>query len=91
MSMIFAHAPVILPAVLRVRVPYRARFYAHLALLHASLVLRLVGGDLSADVRLWQWGGVLNELALLLFLVSTAASVATGRRPAVAAADASLR
>ncbi|HET8673014.1 MAG TPA: hypothetical protein VFL87_05235, partial [Thermoleophilaceae bacterium] len=88
MSMVFAHAPVIVPAVLRVRLPYSPRFYVHLALLHASLVLRLIGGDLAQDVKLWQWGGVLGEVAILLFLVSTASAVlaalqsARGRVPA---------
>ena len=36
-SMVFGHAPVIVPAVLRVAVPYQAAFYAPLLLLHASL------------------------------------------------------
>ncbi|MBF6613339.1 MAG: hypothetical protein IVW55_09450 [Chloroflexi bacterium] len=44
-SMIFAHAPVILPAVTGLAVPYRRAFYGHLALLHASLALR-IGSDL---------------------------------------------
>jgi hypothetical protein len=58
MSMVFAHAPVIVPAVLRVPLPFRPGFYAHLALLHASLALRLLGGDLAGNTVLWQWGGV---------------------------------
>src|SRR5690606_26048263 len=36
MSMIMAHAPVILPAVLRVPLPYRSLFYVPVALLHLS-------------------------------------------------------
>jgi hypothetical protein len=80
MSMVFAHAPVIVPAVLRVAVPYRRRFVIHLALLHASLLLRVLGGDLLGDARLWQWGGALNETAIVLFLLSTAAAVAAARR-----------
>ncbi|MFW5943201.1 MAG: hypothetical protein ACOCXI_15460, partial [Chloroflexota bacterium] len=69
-SMIFGHAPVIIPAVLRVRVPYRPVYYVHLALLHLSLVLR-VSGDLTVAPVLRQWGGLLNEVAILLFLVVT--------------------
>jgi hypothetical protein len=79
-SMVFAHAPVIVPAVLRVPLPYRPRFYAHLALLHASLALRLVGGGLSGDVAAWRWGGVLGEVAILLFLASSAHAVLHARR-----------
>ena len=49
-SMIFGHAPIILPAITGVAVPYRQAFYAHLALLHISLAIRL-GGDLLACCR----------------------------------------
>jgi hypothetical protein len=75
MSMVFGHAPVTIPAVLRVPLPYRPRFYAHLALLHAGLVVRVIGGDLLAIGGMWQLGGLLNVLALLLFLASSVASV----------------
>ncbi|HET9494885.1 MAG TPA: hypothetical protein VFR15_11705 [Chloroflexia bacterium] len=78
-SMVFAHAPIILPAVTGAAVPYRPLFYAHLALLHASLVVR-VAGDLTgwADGR--QWGGMANVAAVVLFVASTAWAVATARR-----------
>jgi hypothetical protein len=78
-SMVFAHAPIILPAVTGAAVPYRPAFYAHLALLHASLVVRVVG-DLTgwADGR--QWGGMANVAAVVLFVVSTAWAVASARR-----------
>ncbi len=75
MSMIFAHAPVIVPAVLGRPLPYRAGLYVPLALLHASLLLRLAGGDWAGSVDAWQWGGSLNEVAILLFLVLAAALV----------------
>jgi hypothetical protein len=74
-SMVFGHAPVIVPAVLRLPLPYRPRFYAHLALLHAGLVVRIVGGDVLGMEGMRQLGGVLNVLALLLFVASSAASV----------------
>src|SRR5690606_5286787 len=41
MSMIMAHAPVILPAVIRRPLPYRWFLYLPVALLHASLVVRV--------------------------------------------------
>ncbi len=71
-SMIFGHAPVIIPAVLRVPIPYRPRFYVYLALLHISLVLRVVG-DLTMQFELRRWGGMLNAVAVLLFLALTLA------------------
>ena len=80
MSMVFAHAPVIVPAVLRVGLPFRRSFYAHLGLLHLSLALRLVGGDLAGSSVLWQLGGILGEIAILLFLVATAAALFADRR-----------
>ncbi|WP_433227168.1 hypothetical protein [Actinomadura formosensis] len=66
MSMVFGHAPVILPAVLRIRFPYHPVLYAPLVLLHASLLLR-VAGDLSGVTPARATGGVLGEVSLLLF------------------------
>jgi hypothetical protein len=79
-SMVFAHAPVIFPGVLRVSVPYKTRYYAHLGLLHASLALRVFAGDLAGEELLWQWGGALNEAAIVLFIVSTGAAAISARR-----------
>lgn len=70
MSMIFGHAPVIIPSVMGVKVPYTPAFYAHLILLHVSLVVR-IAGDLLSSPALRQWGGLFNEIALLLFLALT--------------------
>lgn len=67
-SMIFAHAPVIVPAVLGRPLPYHRWFYLPLVLLHASLLLRLVAGDAADNRASWQWGGILNEIALLLYM-----------------------
>ena len=83
-SMVFGHAPVILPAVLRVPLPYHLVLYVPLALLHGSLALRIVGGDVARASWAFQLGGVLNVTALLLFL-GTAAAITTlsrGRGPA---------
>jgi hypothetical protein len=78
-SMVFAHAPVIVPAVLGVALPFRRAMYGPLALLHAGLVLRLLG-DLWGDLTIWRWGGVLDETAILAFLAVAAWSAVRGRR-----------
>jgi Ca2+/Na+ antiporter len=81
-AMVFGHAPIILPAVVRLAVPFRRFFYVPLILLHFALLLRVVG-----DVLAWNdgrmCGGLLGVLAILLFLVSTAVSVRIGRRTRV--------
>ncbi|WP_407343988.1 hypothetical protein [Pengzhenrongella phosphoraccumulans] len=85
MSMIFGHAPVIVPAVLRVRLPFHRWFYAHVALLHASLLVRVVLGD-AAGIGLWsRIGGVGTELAILAFLAASVTAVRLSRRQKVAA------
>jgi hypothetical protein len=73
-SMIFGHAPIILPALTGLTMEYHRRFYLHLALLHLSLLLRILG-DLTILLPARQWGGLLNVVALLLFLANTATSV----------------
>ena len=80
-SMVFAHAPVIVPSVLRVRFPFHSVSYLPLALLHISLAIRLVGGDALGNDPAWQTGGVLNEIAILLFLAITATTVLRARTP----------
>ncbi|HEX7271473.1 MAG TPA: hypothetical protein VF420_04890 [Casimicrobiaceae bacterium] len=78
-AMIFGHAPVIFPAVVRVAIPYHASFYAPLALLHVSLILRLAG-DATGRFEWTKLGGMLNALALAAFIVSTVIAVVRGRR-----------
>ncbi|OJX70323.1 hypothetical protein [Magnetospirillum sp. 64-120] len=80
-SMVFGHAPMILPAVLGIRLAYHPVFYLPLALLHLSLGLRLAGDllDLSGSR---QWGGMINALAILLFIVVTLSRVLAARRQA---------
>lgn len=73
-AMIFGHALIIFPAVLGLSIRYSPRLYSHLLLLHLSLLLRVVG-----DLTLWapgrQWGGLLNGVTLLLFLVNNVTSL----------------
>lgn len=75
-SMVFGHAPVIVPAVLRVPLPFTPVFYGHLALLHAGLLIRIIGGDVLGVSGAWHLGGVLNVVAVLVFVgVSAAAAI----------------
>jgi hypothetical protein len=76
-SMIFGHAPIILPALTGLTMEFSRRFYLHLALLHLSLILRILG-DLTLSLPARQWGGLLNVIALLLFLFNTVTSVKRG-------------
>jgi nitrite reductase (NO-forming) len=75
MSMVFAHAPVIAPSVLRRPFQYRPVLYAPLALLHLSLALRLIGGDALSSNVAWRAGGIANVVALLAFVAGTALSL----------------
>jgi hypothetical protein len=72
LSMVMAHAPVILPAVAGVRLAFGSWFYAPLALLHGSLLLRLAWAPAP--------GATLNALALLLFALTVIGSALAWRR-----------
>ena len=73
-SMIFGHAPLIFPAILGVPIRFYPIFYIHLILLHLSLIVRIMG-----DSTFWisgrYWGGMLNGVAIVVFLFSTVFSV----------------
>ncbi|RBY84934.1 hypothetical protein DQ241_16640 [Blastococcus sp. TF02A-30] len=81
-SMIMAHAPVILPAVLRRPLPYHPVLVVPAVLLHVSLVVRLWLGDALGHEVAWRWGGVLNIVAVVSFLVLAAGSVVVAARTA---------
>ncbi|MBI4302018.1 MAG: hypothetical protein HY664_05390 [Chloroflexi bacterium] len=69
-SMIFGHAPIIFPTVLNRTMSFNLSFYVPLIILHLSLVLRMAG-DLLESASGRQWGGLLNVLAIILFMVNT--------------------
>ena len=82
-AMIFGHAPIIFPAILeRTTAPYHPALYVPLLLLHASLLLR-VSGDLMGWWPGRQWGGLLNALAVLFFLVTLARGLTRGSQSAM--------
>jgi hypothetical protein len=70
-SMVFGHAPVILPAVLRTPLPYHPVLYVPLALLHASLAVRV-----ALSTPIGGWG---NAAAIALFILCAAALALKGR------------
>jgi hypothetical protein len=67
-SMVMGHAPVILPAVSRIKLRFGTFFYVPLAALHASLVVRLGFG--LVDPALRTLGVALNAVALALFVAT---------------------
>jgi hypothetical protein len=73
-SMIFGHAPIIFPAILGAPIRYHPAFYIQLILLHFSLAIRMTG-DLMNQSDIRRWGGLLNEVAIVLFLGMTIVSI----------------
>jgi len=81
-AMIFGHAPIVFPAILGRPLPYRRAFYAHLALLHLSVAIRLAGDLVESFGRARAWGGALSAAALAVFVINTVSSLATAAVPA---------
>lgn len=70
-SMIFAHAPIILPGVLKLQISIFSRWlYIWFVLLELSLIARIVGPLLVfPDLKIW--GGIFNGIAILGFLLNS--------------------
>lgn len=68
---IMAHAPLILPAVLGVKIPYHPAMYVPVVLLQLSLLVRIVAGDAWDIVLAHQLGGIGSVVAILLFAVTS--------------------
>ncbi len=77
LSMVMAHAPVIAPAVLGLKLQFGWPFYLPLVLLHGSLALRLAGGAFDAGLR--STGALLNVAALALFACTMVGAVVSWR------------
>lgn len=73
-AMVFGHAPIIFPAVTRIRIPYHPVLYLPLALLHLTLALRVIGG-LGDRFELRHLAGLFNGLVLLVFIATVATLV----------------
>jgi hypothetical protein len=76
-SLVFAHAPIILPTITGMALPFQNIFYLHVGVLHVSLLLRVLA-DIGVSLSLQQWGGLFNTLAILLFLFNNARAVKLG-------------
>jgi hypothetical protein len=69
-AMIFSHAPIILPAVLKWPIKiYKPVLYLWFGLLQASLLVRIVG-DVLENPELRKWGGLLNGISILMFFAT---------------------
>lgn len=77
-SMIFGHAPIIIPALTGHSLRFNPLLYLPLFLLHISLVLRI-----ASNITTWlpgrQWGGTLNAVAILLYLAVILFLIVLGR------------
>lgn len=80
MSMVLAHAPIILPAVIRRPLPYHPVLWALLLLLQVALVVRLVAGDLAGHAAIWRLGTYGTAVALVLLPVTAISLVVLGAR-----------
>lgn len=79
-SMIFGHAPIILPAVLKIKLAFRRTSYIPLVLLHGTLLVRLLS-VLTGWLPGRPWGGLLNAAVVLVFLLNMKLSVQRPARP----------
>ena len=87
LSMVMAHAPIILPAVARREVPYSPVLWAVWGLLQAGLLVRVISG---ARVALgqegafggWQFGGTVDVFTVLAFVITTVTLILLGSREA---------
>jgi hypothetical protein len=78
-SMVMGHAPIILPAVLRVPLPYQPIAWLPFALLHLSVAAR-VGADLAGSTWARGWTAHGNTAAILLFVALSALAAVRSRR-----------
>ena len=85
LSMVMAHAPIIIPAVARRSIPYSPVMWAVWGLLQAGLLIRVLGGARVAlgqgeAVSAWQFGGAVDVLTVLAFVITTMTLIVLGTR-----------
>jgi hypothetical protein len=78
MSMIMAHAPIVIPALTGLAFPFSRALWIPLILLQITVAMRVVGG-LGGLWELRRWSAMFNALTLALFMVMVAAIVVRGQ------------
>ena len=74
-SMIFSHAPIILPAVLKMPVKiFRPRLYLWFVLLQASLLVRVIA-DIAEDAACRKYAGFTTGIIILVFFINIVLNV----------------
>lgn len=87
LSMVMAHAPVIIPAVSRKRLPYSPVMWTVWLLLEGGLLIRVIAGARDSEAG-WQFGGAVDVLAVLAFVITTVGIVLiSNRKPKSAAPE----
>ena len=76
-AMVIGHAPIIFPAVMRVKISYHPVFYLPLVALHLSVLARVAGG-LGEIWPLRRGAAIANGVALLLFVLTLLSRVLSG-------------
>lgn len=77
-SMVFGHAPIILPAILGRPIGYLRLAWLPLVLLHVSVAARIMG-DITADPDLRQGAGALTGLSIALYAIVLVAAMLRAR------------
>lgn len=78
-SMIFGHALIIFPAILKVKILFNESFYTPLIILHLSLILR-VYGDFSYLQGFRRLGGMFNIISIILFILTMISALLLDKR-----------
>ena len=78
-SMVFGHAPIILPAVTTLQFRWHKGFYLPLIVLHLSLAVRVMAG-LNEWFELRQYAAIANAAAILFFMLLVVTSLRRSRQ-----------
>lgn len=79
MSMVMGHAPIVLPAVARIRVRFHRGLFGPLVVLNLSVLVRVVGG-LGEVLALRRLGALMSTVSLLMFVVMMVIAVRLSAR-----------
>lgn len=74
MSMIIAHAPIIIPSLIHRDVPYHPIMWLILLLLHIALAFRVFGASHEIET-VWRFGGTMGSVVVVVFVASTVALI----------------